>query len=227
MNRTTHALAALLLCLPATALAAPPGDDAGTAISRGIADSRAEVRAEMAAARAGLDREDLALGGALAVGRRSRATPADTPPPAHISRDGDLVVDGSVVAITPGQRRLLLDYRQQVLALARAGIDAGEQAAMVALDATDISLFGLVMGGVTGRLEQRIEKKVEQEIRPMVARLCRQLPAVRAAQQALAARLPAFQPYADLDQDDLRRCDDDVRHGIASRPAAPHRGLPR
>ena len=88
-------------------------------------------------------------------------------------------------------------------------MDAGEQAAMIAIDATDVSLFRLIAGGITGSLERRVEASVKQNIEPAVLRICRQLPRLRESQQALAASVPEFRPYATLQQDDVDDCEHD------------------
>ncbi len=218
MNRIKTPLLALLLCLPLAAQAATGDGGVNAEIRREMAGSRAEVRAEMAAARAELDRENLSLGDSLRFGKRTPAKrAASTLPPAQITPAGDLLINDTAVALTAQQRRLLLDYRGQVLDLAKAGIDAGEKAALVALEATDVSLFSLVMGGLTGSLERRVEKSIKQEIAPMLTRLCQRLPAVRASQQALASSVPQFAPYATLEQDDVDNCDSELRRDIASR----------
>jgi len=208
----------LLLCLPLATQASPPAEGVNAEIRREMADSRAEVRTEMAKARTELERENLPLGGGMRFGKHTHAhASGSTLPPAQITPAGDLVIDGKTVAVTARQRRMLLDYRHQALALALAGIDAGEKAAMAALQATDTSLFGLIVGGLTGSLERRVEKTVKQEIEPMVAQLCQRLPEVLASQQALAASIPQFEPYVDLQQDDVENCDDEVRRDIALR----------
>jgi hypothetical protein len=218
MNKIKTPLIALLLCLPLAAQASVQSEDVSAEIKREMASSRAEVSAEMAKARTELEREDLSLGNGLSFGKRSRNGHADrTLPAARITPAGDLVIDGETVAVTAQQRRMLLDYRGKVLGLAKAGIDAGEKAAMAALEATDVSLFSLVVGGLTGGLERRIEKTVKQHIEPMVTQICQRLPEVLASQQALAASLPQFRPYADLEQDDVESCDSGLRHDIALR----------
>ena len=138
-------------------------------------------------------------------------------PKGEITPKGDLLVDGKAVAIDATQRRRLLDYRAQVIGIAKTGIDAGEQAAMVAIDLTNVSLFRLIVGGMTGSLERRVEASVKRDIAPAVLQICRQLPRLRDSQQALAASVPEFRPYATLEQDDIDGCERDVGDELASR----------
>jgi hypothetical protein len=207
-------IAALFLALsPLAAQATVHGEVAG-----GLDQARQEIRSEMAQERANLDSENLSLDG-LHFGKDDKrgAAKRKSLPKGEITPRGDLLVDGEAVSIDAGQRRQLLDYRAQVIALAKTGIDAGERAAMLAIDATDVSMFRLIVGGLTGSLERRVEASVKRDIEPAVLRICRQLPQLRESQQALAANVPEFGPYATLDADDVEDCESDVRNDLATR----------
>ena len=188
-------------------------------VSQDLADARAEVRTELAKERAKLDSENLSLGDSLHFGKEGKAEAARRRalPEGEITPRGDLLVDGKAVAIDEAQRRQLLDYRAQVINVAKAGIDAGERAAMLAIDATDVSLFRMIAGAMTGSLERKVESAVRREIQPAVLQICRRLPQLRDSQQALAASLPEFKPYATLDDDDVEDCENDVRNELAMR----------
>ena len=58
---------------------------------------------------------------------------------------------------------------------------------------------------------------MKRDIAPAVLRICRQLPQLRASQQALAASVPEFRPYATLDDDDVVDCERDIRNDLATR----------
>lgn len=218
MTKIKAPVLALMLCLPLGALAATPPAGINAEIQQDMAKARAELSAEMTKARADLQHGDLSIGDSFRIGKRSQAKRTDSPPPAaHITPAGELIIGGDTVATTAQQRQLLLDYRGQILGVATAGIDAGEKAAMAALKATDVSLFSLIVGGLTGSLERRIEKTVNQHLQPMVTQICQRLPDVMASQQALAASLPQFQPYANLEQEDVEGCESGLRRDIAVR----------
>lgn len=187
-------------------------------VQRDLAEARAEVRADLAQERARIENGNLSLDG-LHFGRdRGRETARrDAVPEGEITPGGDLLVEGKAVAIDAAQRRMLLDYRTQVIDLARIGIDAGERAAMLAIDATDVSLFRMFVGAMTGSLERRVKASVVREIQPAVLRICQRLPQLRDSQQALAASLPEFRPYATLGEDDVADCERDVRSELATR----------
>jgi len=189
-----------------------------TEVAKDLDDARQEIRTEMAKARVELESENLSLDG-LHFGKENKdqATKRGTVPKGEITPRGDLLIDGEAVAVDAVQRRQLLDYRAQVIGIARTGMDAGEQAAMLAIDATDVSLFRLVVGGLTGSLERRVEATVQREIQPMVLQICHRLPQLRDSQQALAASMPDFRPYATLDSDDVENCERDIRKDLAAR----------
>ena len=212
MNRK-H-IAALLLALSPLAAQASVHDE----VASDLAEARQEVRSEMAQERARLDRENLSLDG-LHFGKDDKRETAKrkSQPKGEITPEGDLLVDGKAVAVDAAQRRQLLDYRAQVIGIARTGIDAGEHAAMLALDLTNVSMFRLIVGGLTGSLERRVEASVKRDIQPAVLQICRQLPQLRDSQQALAANVPEFRPYATLDQDDVADCESDIRNDLAYR----------
>jgi len=214
------ALALLAALLPLGAQAAGSASSGTrTEIKREMADARQEVRVEMAKARVELDSENLSLDKGLHFGKNGKKESAgkDSLPVAQITPKGDFLVDGKAVTIDARQRQQLLDYRGQIIELAKVGIDGGEQAAMAALDATDVSLFSLIVGGLSGSLERRVEASVKQHVEPMVRQMCQRLPQVLESQQQLAANLSQFRPYANLERDDIEDCERELRNEFAAR----------
>ena len=214
------AIAFLATLLPLGAQAAEPeASDIRSEIKREMADARKEVRTEMAKARAELDSEDLSLDKSLHFGKDGKRKAADqgTLPAARITPKGDFLIDDKAVAINAQQRQQLLAYRGQIISLAKIGIDGGEKAAMAALEATDVSLFSLIVGGLTGSLERRVETTVKQHVVPLVRNICQRLPEVLESQQQLATSLPQFKPYATLERNDIEDCERDVLNDFASR----------
>lgn len=129
-------------------------------------------------------------------------------PKAEITPAGDLLIDGKAVAIDDAQRRLLLDYRGQVIAVADAGIAIGGKGADLAGVALQQAL-GAVLSGNTDELEKRVEAEAEK-LKGEALVLCRQLPPMLETQQKLSASLPEFSPYATMTQDDIDDCMDDL-----------------
>jgi hypothetical protein len=212
--RTLAAVACLGLSLPMAAQARPSGHGPGDDIHQELADARKDVRTDLAKAREELLTENLRLGENFRFGRHDKKT-RDLPA-AEITPEGDFLIDGKAQAIDAGQRSQLLAYRKQVVDIALGGMDAGQAAADAALDAVGDSWVGILFNAMTGRLERRVERTVRQHIEPMVLGICRQLPAVMASQQQLAASLPSFGPYADLEQRDIDDCESELRNEFAS-----------
>lgn len=208
-------VAVLLVAL--SPLAAHAGTVRGE-VKQDLADARAEVRADLAEERARLENENLSLRDSLHFGRNGKSDEARRAglPDGEITPDGDFLVDGKPVPVSDAQRAQLLAYRGQVIAVAKTGIDAGERAAMLAIDATDVGMFHLFVSAMTGSLERKVKATVAREIQPAVLRICRSLPGLRDSQQQLAGSLPAFRPYATLEADDIADCERDVRNEFAA-----------
>ena len=103
-----------------------------------------------------------------------------------------------------------------LIGIAEAGMAIGGKGADLAGEALT-GVVGAIFGGKEGEkaFEQRMEeqgKKIEAE----AMKLCTQLPGLLASQQALAASLPAFKPYARMTQEDIDDCGKDVKgKGVA------------
>lgn len=209
MRKMTPLLLALALgsSCPA-AFAAPVLDEA-----------RKEIRSELEQARRELAEGDLSLGQGISLGRdKARAGREHQDlPPAVITRDGRLHIDGREVAATAAQRQLLLDYRASVVEVARAGIDVGERAALLTMDAIDSSMLSLLASAMTGSLERKVQATVMRELGPLAEEVCGRLPAALAAQQRLADAMAPFRPYANLDADDVHTCRQDIARSLANR----------
>ncbi|GAB2502263.1 hypothetical protein GCM10027084_15890 [Pseudoxanthomonas sangjuensis] len=203
----------LALLLPLAAQAGDTRDE----VRQELAEARSEVHADLAKARTELETENLEVGNGFHFGKDGKRKPPhdEKLPKAEISPQGDFLIDGKAVAVNAVQRQQLLGYRGLIIDIAKDGIDAGEHAAMAAIEAADTSLFGLIVGGLTGSLERRVERTVKQHVEPMVRRICRRLPDVLASQQQLAASLPQFRPYATLEADDVEDCENDLRRDFA------------
>lgn len=128
-------------------------------------------------------------------------------PRAEISPQGDLLVDGKPVPVDEAQRKLLLEHRANVIAVAEAGIAIGMQGARLGSQAASGALASVFSGK-----SDEFEKKMEAEgakIEAEALKLCDRLSPLLSSQQALAAALPAFQPYATLEQSDIDDCRSD------------------
>ena len=144
----------------------------------------------------------------MAVSNISVSENASTLPKAEITPQGDLLIGGKQVTIDEKQRALLLEHRANVTAVALAGMEIGVQGADLGMRAASEAIKGIFSGN-----NEDIEKKVEVEaenIKAAAAKLCNKLPALQASQQALAAAIPEFKPYASMKQVDVDRCMEDT-----------------
>lgn len=137
-------------------------------------------------------------------------------PKAEITPQGDLLIEGKAVAVNETQRKQLLAYRTQIIGIANAGMTIGAQGADIAGHALS-GVVGAIFGGKDG--QDAYEKKIEAQAHKIEAeamKLCLQLPAMLASQQALAGSLPEFKPYARMTQEDIDDCGKDIKgKGVA------------
>ncbi|WP_372014280.1 YggN family protein [Pseudoxanthomonas sp. 10H] len=178
---------------------APSGGDAATAPPANTALGR-KIQSAMAEASRKLATENIRVGDESAN------------PRAEISPAGDLLVDGRPVAIDEAQRKLLLAHRANLVAIAQAGIAVGMQGADLGIEAATGALKS-VFAGDTGEFEKRMEAR-GKEIEVEAQKICARLPALLESQQALAAALPAFGPYATMDQSDIEDCGKDGNYNV-------------
>lgn len=144
----------------------------------------------------------------------------DGSPKAEITPKGDLLIDGRTVAINDAQRRLLLDYRAQVVQIASAGMDVGTEGAKLAGKAIGEAIGGLLSGN-PDRIEQRVQAQA-QGVKNAALKLCDRLPAMYDAQKRVAAAVPEFAPYAKAKPHDIAECRRDVLdEGGTTTAAAP------
>lgn len=131
-------------------------------------------------------------------------------PRAEITPQGELLVAGEPVPATPGQRELLLEHRTQIIGVAHAGMALGAQGANIAGTALS-GLGGLLLGGEEGRnaYEERVKAEAEA-IKQEAVKLCSLLPGLYDSQQALAAAMPEFAPYATMTRQDIDECGKDI-----------------
>lgn len=140
-----------------------------------------------------------------------KASGGDDRPRAEITPAGDLLIAGKAVDVTPDQRRMLLQYREEVLGVAEAGLEIGSKGADLAGEAIGQAI-GAIFSGNSDEIEQRVEARA-QELKEEAKVICTRLPAMLEVQQKLAASLPEFKPYATMTQEDVDDCMDDLEDG--------------
>lgn len=204
-------LSALLLALPMTACTqsdpTPPVTTSSnapvpqTALGRTVDKAMQEARRELATG-------NISISDGIRVGSTGQRAPSGDLPKAEITPAGDLLVDGAPVPIDAGQRELLLEYRGHVVAIAEAGMAIGVQGADLGMKAAGDAIASIFSGAAEG-VEARVEAQAAG-LKAEAARLCAQLAPMLATQRELAARLPAFAPYATMTQADVDKCMSDT-----------------
>ena len=198
---------ALLASLAACQDKAPAGSTASASKPAGPGGLAGMVGAAMDKARAEMEKKNISIGGKgmyINVNGHAINAPDDKAPRAEITPQGDLLIEGKAVAVTPKQRALLLTYRQQIIDVAEAGMSMGVQGADLAGKAVS-EVLGSVFSGKGDDFGKRMEaegRKLEAQGR----QLCMQLEPMRATQQRLAATLPVFKPYATMTESDIEDC---------------------
>ena len=108
-----------------------------------------------------------------------------------------------------------------VAGVAAVGI-AAVTAAAKGIEAAKGAITSL-LSGKSAEFEARMEAEGDK-MAAEAAKLCDHLPALLASQQALAAALPAFQPYATMDASDVDECRDRRGERAEGREPREHRG---
>lgn len=179
--------------------AAPPT----TALGRTVAKAMDKARDELA--NGNIELTGLNVSGnhrGFSIG--DRRDPNDTRPKAEITPQGDLLIEGRNVATDTQQQALLREYRGQIEKIALAGMDVGVAGADLGMKAATEAI-GAVFSGNGDQVEQRMEAEAKH-IEAAAMKLCSYLPALLDTQTRLAAALPAFRPYATMDQSDVDDC---------------------
>lgn len=132
-------------------------------------------------------------------------------PRAEITPEGELLIDGKPLGLDAEQRSLALAYREEMIAVAAAGAEIGMDGAALAVHALGETANALFSGDAEN-LQSRVDDRVQDDagkIRESALALCDRLTALHRAQDALAAAVPEFVPYARLEADDIDDCDDE------------------
>ncbi len=131
-------------------------------------------------------------------------------PRADILRNGNLLIGGNPVALTPAQRILTLRYYLDAHTVAAAGAAVGKAGGGMGLKVIG-SLFSAlwhdnsaIVDHTTRSQQRRLEARLKD--------LCARMSALRAVQDRLAAAQSAFAPYAYLRRSDVRDCLKGISH---------------
>lgn len=195
---------ALLVPLSGCGRDAPPpaGADPATAPSDSLVTRG--VQAAIGRAAKQLEAGNITVGGKHNNGFRWGES-TEHLPRAEITPKGDLLIEGKAVAVDARQRELLLAYRARIIEVAKAGMAIGVRGANLGVQAAQGALKA-AFSGSTDEFGKQMEAEGKQIEREAQQTICARLPELRQAQDALAAALPEFVPYATLDQNDVEKC---------------------
>ena len=168
----------------------------------------AQVRKGIEQAKKELVTKDISLGN-IHIGHGPHPQDGSVPK-AVITPQGALLIAGKPIDATPEQHAMLVNYREQLIGIAEAGMDIGAQGADIGVSAAKQA----ILGAFTGKSDKEIEASIKPQtdkIQAAALLLCKRLPDVLVSQQKLAAALPAFKPYATMTQQDVDDCGKDMK----------------
>ena len=128
-------------------------------------------------------------------------------PDAVVSAADELAIAGKAVSLNLDQRRLVAQYFTHASALRDDGFATGMAGASTAITALTSVVTGLA-NGEPDKIGQDVEAKAAK-LDEHVEKLCRDLRELAITQDALAASVADFKPYALIADKDV----DDCRHG--------------
>jgi len=126
-------------------------------------------------------------------------------PEADVTMAGDLSIDGKPVALAPNQRDLLKQFYAQVMLVRADGIATGKAGASMAGHA-----IGAVASGLAHGDPDSIGPAIDARAKTVEAKamaICNDMVALKARQDAIAAALPAFKPYASIKGNNKTDCE--------------------
>lgn len=128
---------------------------------------------------------------------------------AEIAPAGDLKIAGKDVTVSDAQRRLLVQYSQNLRDLEKRGDAVSAQAWNMAGGILSTALGDLF----TGASSKQIDQDANQAAAPLkqeVSKLCDGVKAERQVQDQISDSLPAFKPYAVISEHDTaHNCNSD------------------
>lgn len=175
----------------------------------GTSPIAAEVRKGIEQAKKELVTQDISVG-SVHFGNDHQRHDDDSRPKAVITPQGVLVIADKPIDATPEQHAMLVDYRQQIIGIAEAGMDIGASGADIGVAAAKQAILGAFTGKSDKEIEAGIKPQTDQ-IQAAAMQLCKRLPGMLVSQQKLAAAMAAFKPYATMTQQDVDDCGKDMK----------------
>lgn len=123
---------------------------------------------------------------------------------AWIDSTGALEIDGQEIILNPVQKALALQYRADAHDIRDQGIEIGKSGAKIAGTAIR-SVVEEMKSGSPDQIGSRVEGEAKA-IEAQARMLCAKIGELQASQDALAAEVPAFLPYATITDKTAAEC---------------------
>jgi hypothetical protein len=124
---------------------------------------------------------------------------------AVVTQQGTLTIEDKVVAVPPQVRDRLVQYVQTTQQIKQQGIEVAKRAGGFAL-----GILSEVFGGLlSGKSEQDIEHNANQsaaKFKKSVLPICDSVQKLKQLQDTIATEVPAFEPYAVIEDKDSNDC---------------------
>ena len=127
---------------------------------------------------------------------------------ATVSADGQLAISGRAVAVSDAERTELARYFSSASAVVAHAKATGAAGAQVGVTAANAVVSGIMKGDMS-ELKSKVETQAGEVKRQALA-LCGDVGALRAAQEAVQAEVPAFRLYAIVAERDALDCARDL-----------------
>jgi hypothetical protein len=124
---------------------------------------------------------------------------------ARITPLGDLDIRGKAVTVNPSQRQLLQRYAAGIRDIQDRGLEIGEHAVQMVGGMLGTLVSSIFEDGDSQDLDQKMRAKAEP-LKEEARALCKDVKSERQVQDAIAASLPAFQPYAVIEPHPEHSC---------------------
>lgn len=130
---------------------------------------------------------------------------------ARVAADGRLRIGAAEVSLSDGQRAQFVAYYGAARAVYRHAASTGMAGALLGVTAATGVATGIAKGDLSD-LNAKIEAQAD-EVKREALKICDSLGELRSVQDALAAELPAFTPYAVVSVRETRDCGKDLKKG--------------
>jgi hypothetical protein len=146
--------------------------------------------------------------GSLSVSSAEVRIASSAGPDAHLTSDGRLLIGADDVALDAAARTAALAYFGAAQAITGHALETGKAGAEVGVAAAKEALNGIANGD-TSHIGEHVEAKAADVARAAL-KICADIDALRTAQDALAADVARFRPYAVASVGDVSDCRKDL-----------------